>query len=76
MLQSDATAKALLDKYKVPMPNQGLNDDDIKQFISYFRWVDENVQPKGETQPQGAAPGTARPPSGTPSGEPGGGKGA
>ncbi|HVT33640.1 MAG TPA: multicopper oxidase domain-containing protein, partial [Rhodanobacteraceae bacterium] len=76
MLQSDATAKALLDKYKIPMPNQGLNDDDIKQFIGYFRWADENVQPKGETQPQGAAAGSALPPSATPSGKPGGGSGS
>jgi nitrite reductase (NO-forming) len=76
MLQSDATAKALLDKYKVPMPNQGLNDEEIKQFIGYFRWADENVRPKGETQPQGAAPDKTRPPSATPSGEPGGGSGA
>ena len=65
-----------LGKYKVPMPNQGLNEDEIKEFISYFRWVDENVQPKGTTQPQGAAPGKALPPSGTPSGKPGGGSGA
>ncbi len=70
MLQADATAKGLLDKYKVPMPNQGLNDEDIKQFIAYFRWADENLQPKGTTQPQPAAPGTALPPSQTKSANP------
>ena len=63
MLQADATAKGLLDKYKVPMPNQGLNDEEVKQFIAYFRWADANLQPKGTTQPQPAAPGTALPPS-------------
>jgi nitrite reductase (NO-forming) len=70
MLQGDATAKGLLDKYKIPMPNQGLNDEDIKQFVAYFRWADENLQPKGTTQPQPAAPGTALPPSQTKSANP------
>jgi hypothetical protein len=29
MLATDATAKALLDKWKIPMPNQGLSDEEI-----------------------------------------------
>src|SRR5206468_6348731 len=33
MLQSDATAKALLGKYKIPMPNQNLSDAEIKEFV-------------------------------------------
>jgi nitrite reductase (NO-forming) len=70
MLQSDATAKALLDKWKLPMPNQGLNDGDIKGFIAYFKWADANLQPKGTTQPQPSAPGTALPPSKTQSATP------
>src|SRR5439155_15693457 len=36
MLQTDADAKAMLAKYKVPMPNQSLSDDDIRQFVAYF----------------------------------------
>jgi nitrite reductase (NO-forming) len=70
MLETDATAKGLLDKYKIPMPNQGLNDPDIAEFVAYFRWADENLQPKGTAQPQPAAPGTALPPSQTKSGNP------
>jgi nitrite reductase (NO-forming) len=32
MLQSDADAKAMLDKYKVPMPNQNLSDAEIAEY--------------------------------------------
>jgi nitrite reductase (NO-forming) len=46
MLKSDAEAKALLDKYKVPMPNQNLADKDIREFIAYFKWADANVKGK------------------------------
>ena len=71
MLQTDAAAKALLDKWKIPMPNQGLGDEEIKQYIAYFKWADQNLQPKGSSQPQAAAPGTTLPPGQTPSGMPG-----
>jgi nitrite reductase (NO-forming) len=70
MLQSDPTAKALLDKWKIPMPNQGLSDEEIKQYLAYFKWADKKLQPKGSQQPQPAAPGTAVPPSQTPSATP------
>ena len=43
MLQTDPVAKAMLEKWKVPMPNQGLNDAEIKQFIAYFKWADQAV---------------------------------
>jgi nitrite reductase (NO-forming) len=56
MLQTDATAKALLDRWKIPMPNQGLSDQEIKGYISYFKWADANVKPIATTA---AAPGTA-----------------
>jgi nitrite reductase (NO-forming) len=71
MLQSDPTAKAMLDKWKIPMPNQGLSDEEVKQYIAYFKWADQNLQPKGSSQPQAAAPGTSLPPGQTPSGMPG-----
>jgi nitrite reductase (NO-forming) len=71
MLQSDADAKAMLDKYKVPMPNQNLADKDIREFIAYFKWSDANLKPKGERQPQPAATGTTLPPDKTLSGSPG-----
>ena len=51
MMQSDATAKALLDKWKIPMPNQGLSDDEIKQYLAYFKWADQNLQPQGAAPP-------------------------
>jgi len=45
MLQTDAAAKALLDKWKIPMPNQGLSDEEIKQYLAYFKWADQNLPP-------------------------------
>jgi nitrite reductase (NO-forming) len=71
MLQSDADAKAMLDKYKVPMPNQNLSDSEIAEYISYFRWADANLRPQGKEQPQPAASGAALPPNKTLSGSPG-----
>jgi len=70
MLQTDAAAKAMLDKYKVPMPNQGLSDEEIRQYIAYFKWADANLTPVGKLQPQPAAPGTALAPSETRSAAP------
>jgi nitrite reductase (NO-forming) len=55
----------MLEKYKVAMPNQNLSDQEIREYIAYFRWADANVRPQGTTQPQPAAPGTALPPSQT-----------
>jgi nitrite reductase (NO-forming) len=45
MLKSDATAKGLLGKYKLPMPNQNLSEAEIREFTEYFKWADENVAP-------------------------------
>lgn len=70
MLQTDGVAKALLEKYKIPMPNQGLSDEEIKQYVAYFKWADANLRPVGKGQPQPAAPGTALPPSETKSATP------
>ena len=65
MLKSDAAVKQMLDKYKVPMPNQNLSDEEIREFLAYFKWADANLRPQGATQPQPAAPGTAKNPSET-----------
>jgi len=70
MLQSDAAAKEMLGKYKVPMPNQNLSEDEIKEYLEYFEWSDKNLQPRGKSQPQPAAAGTARDPSETVSATP------
>src|SRR4029079_11289174 len=64
-LATDATAKQMLDKYKLPMPNQNLSDTEIREFVAYFRWADANVRPQGTTKPPPAVPGTALPPSQT-----------
>ena len=45
MLKTDPDAQAMLKQYKVPMPNQGLSDEEVRQYIAYFKWVDE--QPPG-----------------------------
>ena len=55
----------MLEKYKVPMPNQNLSDEEVREYIAYFKWADTNLRPQGKTQPQPAAPGTAKNPSET-----------
>lgn len=40
MLTTDAAAKAMLDKYKVPMPNQNLSEAESMQLVKYFHWID------------------------------------
>ena len=52
MLQSDADAKAMLDKYKLPMPNQDLSDEEARTFIAYFKWADANLRPPGNEHPK------------------------
>ena len=46
MLETDPDAKALLKEYNnIPMPNQGLSDAEVKQYVKYFHWFD--AQPAG-----------------------------
>ena len=53
MLQTDADAKALLKEYNnLPMPNQNLGDAEVKQYLKYFKWIDE--QPTGSVHAAGA----------------------
>jgi nitrite reductase (NO-forming) len=61
----DPIAKQMLEKYKVPMPNQNLSDQEVKEYIEYFKWADANVRPQGTAQPQPSAPGAAKNPSET-----------
>jgi nitrite reductase (NO-forming) len=44
MMKTDPKAKAMLEKWKIPMPNQGLSDAEIKQYLAYFKWADQNVK--------------------------------
>jgi nitrite reductase (NO-forming) len=41
MLKSDAAAKTMLEKFKLPMPDQGLSEADAAHLIRYFHWFDE-----------------------------------
>lgn len=67
MLGTDATAKAMLDKFKLPMPNQGLSDPEIKQYLAYFKWADQNLQPRGAAAaPAGGASQAASAPASAP----------
>ena len=47
MLAHDDSAKALLARFKVPMPNQNLTDQDIEHLIKYFRWAGGNPPAAG-----------------------------
>ena len=40
MVFSDPIAKEMLQEYMVPMPNQGLSDEEIEQLIIYFKHND------------------------------------
>lgn len=41
MLATDNEAKAMLKEFNnLPMPNQGLSDEEIAQFLAYFHWAD------------------------------------
>jgi mono/diheme cytochrome c family protein len=41
MQKTDPAGKALLAKYKTPMPNQGLNRDEVRQILKYLHWADQ-----------------------------------
>jgi len=57
MLAKDDTAKALLARFQVPMPNQNLNDADIAHLLKYFHWVGDHPPPPGtDTTRAGTAP--------------------
>ncbi len=39
---TDPIAKEMLKEYFVPMPNQGLNDEEIELLIDYFKTKDKD----------------------------------
>ena len=54
MLKTDEHAKAMLKEYNnIPMPNQGLTDAEIREYIKYFHWYD--AQPAGKAEAAHAA---------------------
>lgn len=61
MLETDADAKAMLKEYNnLPMPNQGLSNTEVAQYLAYFHWADAQAAPRSAT-PKGA---TAKTPAG------------
>ena len=48
MLKSDDTAKDMLEKFKLPMPDQGLSDVEIVQLMRYFHWFDQQGMLQGD----------------------------
>jgi nitrite reductase (NO-forming) len=65
MVKNDPIGRQLLGKFKVPMPNQNVSDEEIREYLAYFKWADANIRPQGKVQPQPAEPGTAKPPGQT-----------
>jgi nitrite reductase (NO-forming) len=45
MLAVDDSAKALLQRYQIPMPNQNLAPGEIRTLIEYFHWVARGEKP-------------------------------
>jgi nitrite reductase (NO-forming) len=44
MLATDADAKKMLKEYNnIPMPNQNLPEAEIRQYLKYFRWYDDQA---------------------------------
>ena len=46
MLAADDTAKVLLARYKIPMPNQSLTPGEVRSLIKYFHWVAGGEKPQ------------------------------
>jgi len=34
----------MIDYFNLKMPNQHMSDDEIKDIIEYFKWIDENAK--------------------------------
>jgi nitrite reductase (NO-forming) len=44
MLKTDPEAKKMLKEHNdIPMPNQNLTDAEIRQYLKYFKWYDEQA---------------------------------
>jgi nitrite reductase (NO-forming) len=49
MLQNDPDAKAMLkESNNIPMPNQGLSDKEVTQYLAYFHWIDAQPPATGK----------------------------
>jgi len=46
MVFSDPIAKEMLAEYMIPMPNQGLSDEEVVEVISYLKFEDSKKEEK------------------------------
>jgi cytochrome c2 len=46
MVFSDPIAKEMLAEYMIPMPNQGLSDEEVVEVISYLKFEDSEKEEK------------------------------
>ncbi len=44
MVMTDPIARELLKEYFVPMPNQGLTDEEVEEIIAYLKFEDSKKQ--------------------------------
>jgi len=44
MVMTDPIARELLKEYFVPMPNQGLTDEEVEEIIAYLKFKDSKKQ--------------------------------
>jgi nitrite reductase (NO-forming) len=51
MLAKDDSAKALLARFTLPMPNQQLSPDDIRGLLEYFHWAGGKPAPAAGERP-------------------------
>ncbi len=42
-MYDDPYVKSMIDYFNLRMPNQGMSDQEVKDIIEYFKWVDENA---------------------------------
>jgi nitrous-oxide reductase len=42
-MYDDAYVKGMIDYFNLKMPNQHMSDDEIKDIIEYFKWIDTNA---------------------------------
>ena len=39
----DPYVKGMIDYFNLKIPNQHMSEDEIKDIIEYFKWIDENA---------------------------------
>ncbi len=42
-MYDDPYVKSMIDYFNLRMPNQGMTDQEVKDIIEYFKWIDENA---------------------------------